>query len=574
MTTDAINDTSHADIAARIAKYQADDAVDVLIIGAGVNGAGLFRDLALQGLKCVLVEKNDYGAGTSAAPSRLIHGGLKYLETGEFRLVAQSTLERNLLLANAPHYVKPLPTLIPIFSWYKGLTSALRLFLGGKSTSRSRGALLIKMGLMLYDFYGRHQRIMPRHVMAGKKTALRDFPLLTGDIVATATYFDATISHPERLIFEMIQDALASNPHALALNHAHLERAENATLRIESPSNGCSLTVRPKIVINAGGPWIDQINALLGSPSHFIGGTKGSHILLDHPQLRNALKGRMIYFETGDGRICLLYPYLDHIMVGATDIKADNPDDVRCEDDEIDYLFDSLKKLFPHLHFSYQQVVYAYSGIRPLPLSDAKEPGLISRDHSTPVLEAEATRPYPIYSLVGGKWTTFRGFAEEVADMLLQRLGRPRKISTRHLAIGGGHEYPKADKTRNAWIAHVAQESNLPQERIVTLFERYGTKARAIAAHIATTTTDEPLVDAPHYSSGEIDYMMRHEQVGTLGDLILRRTDLGITGCVTLKLIDRLAEQIAPFLDWDDARCLDEIAILKTRLKNFHRVHL
>jgi len=569
---------SDEDLLKRIAAFQADGEVDVLIIGAGVNGVGLFRDLAMQGLKCLLVDKNDYGSGTSAAPTRLIHGGLKYLETGEFRLVAQSTFERNLLLTNAPHYVKPLPTIMPIFSWRKGFISAARKFFGGKAASRNRGALLVKLGLLLYDFYGRHQRVMPRHVMAQRAASLRDFPSLNHNVVATATYFDAAISHPERLIWEMIQDALNANRHVLALNHAHLEQPEHAKslshLTWCSPVNACTLTVKPKIVVNATGPWIDTVNAHLKASSHFIGGTKGSHLLLDHPQFFHALNGRMLYFETDDGRICLAYPYLGHVLVGATDIKADNPDDVRCETSEIDYFFASLQKMLPGLTFSREQIVSTYSGIRPLPVSDAKDPGLISRDHAAPVLEPDDGHTFPIYSLVGGKWTTFRGFAEEVADMLLQRLGKPRENSTRHLAIGGGRDYPQTQAERDVWLANLAREKGLPQQRIASLFERYGTHVHLVAEHISTVANDAPLVDVLDYSSGEMDYLIRHEQVRHLADLVLRRTTLGLTGKLTTRLVDELAIQAAQILGWDDARRLDEIDTLKTRLKYFHHIDI
>ncbi len=152
---------------------------DVLILGAGINGAGLFRDLCEQGVSCMIVERNDYGSGTSSAPSRLIHGGLKYLETVEFRLVAQSTLERNLLLQNAPHTVQALPTVIPIFSFTKGIWAALRTLMGSSTAPRSRGAVLIKIGLSRYDHYGSRSRVMPRHGMKLRKAALAQMPALT-----------------------------------------------------------------------------------------------------------------------------------------------------------------------------------------------------------------------------------------------------------------------------------------------------------------------------------------------------------------------------------------------------------
>ena len=558
----------------RMAAMEARGALDVLIVGAGVNGAGLFRDLTAQGLDCLLVEKNDYAAGTSAAPSRLIHGGLKYLETGEFRLVAQSTLERNLLLANAPHYVKPLPTLIPIFSWTKGIGAALRTLFGAKSAPRSRGALLVKIGLMLYDFYGARHRVMPRHSTAGRAASLRDLPALTPDIVATGTYYDATVTHPERLILELVRDGLADSPRSAALNHVRLERADDGALTVRSLNGDAAATVRPKIVVNAAGPWIDEVNAILGEPSRMIGGTKGSHILLDHPDLLKELKGRMIYFEADDGRICLVFDYLGRALAGSTDIKATNPDTVRCEPDEVEYLLESLRKLLPKLRFSRDQIVYVYSGIRPLPASDAKDPGLITRDHATPVLEPVAGRPYPVYSLVGGKWTTFRGYAEEVADMLLKRLAVPRKVSTRGLPIGGGRGFPASGAEKDAWIAGLAQRTGLAPERIGELLARYGTTAQSVAAHVAAFPADTPLPDAPDYSAGEVDYVLRHEQVGALSDLAFRRTTLAVTGRLTARLVDALALQAGGTLGWDETRRADEIAAVRTRLKTFHGVDL
>jgi glycerol-3-phosphate dehydrogenase len=558
----------------RMAAMEARGEIDVMIVGAGVNGAGLFRDLTAQGLDCLLVEKNDYAAGTSAAPSRLIHGGLKYLETGEFRLVAQSTLERNLLLANAPHYVKPLPTLIPIFSWTKGIGAALRTLAGSKSAPRSRGALLVKIGLMLYDFYGARHRVMPRHSTASRAVSLRDLPALTPEIVATGTYYDATVTHPERLILELVRDGLADSPRSAALNHVTLERADDGGLCVTSLDGGARATVRPKIVVNAAGPWIDEVNAILGEPSRMIGGTKGSHILLDHPELLKELKGRMIYFEADDGRICLVFDYLGRALAGSTDIKAADPDNVRCEADEVEYLLESLRKLLPKLRFSQDQIVYVYSGIRPLPASDAKDPGLITRDHATPVLEPVPGRPYPVYSLVGGKWTTFRGYAEEVADMLLARLSAERRVSTRDLAIGGGRNYPKSEADTRSWIADCARETGLTTSRVGELLAHYGTGAKAVAAHIAAFASDAAIVDAPDYSTGEVDYILRHEQVGTLSDLVFRRTTLAVTGRLTARMVEALAGQAAATLDWSAARRDEEIAAVRQRLSHFHGIEL
>jgi glycerol-3-phosphate dehydrogenase len=540
--------------------------VDVLILGAGINGAGLFRDLCEQGLVCAIVDKGDFASGTSAAPSRLIHGGIKYLETGEFRLVAQSTLERNLLLRNAPHLVRPLPTLIPIFSWAKGIPAALRTLFGSTTAPRSRGAVLMKIGLALYDFYGARSRVMSRHRMLGRRRALAAIPPLTPRIVAAGTYYDACVTQPERLVLELVQDGLAASPASQALTYARLEGAEGPLVRVTSAS-GEEVAYHPLVVVNAAGPWIDAVNAQLGLETRLIGGTKGSHILLDHPALIAALGGRMIYFEADDGRICLVFDYLGRALVGSTDLRADDPDAVRCEEDEIAYFLTSLRSLLPGLEFDESQIVACYSGIRPLPRSDGTAAGLISRDHSAPVAEAVGARVWPVISLVGGKWTTFRGFAEEVADGVLARLGRGRRVSTRDLAIGGGKGFPV---DRAAWADAVAAETGVTAERALELLDRYGSTARAVAAEDAGAR----LPDAQDWSEGEIARIARVEQVVHLTDIVLRRTPLAITGGLTGRDLARIAEVAAGVLGWDAARLVQELANAREVLVTRHRLRL
>lgn len=541
--------------------------IDVLILGAGINGAGLFRDLCEQGVNCVIADKGDFGGGTSAAPSRLIHGGIKYLETGELRLVAQSTLERNLLLKNAPHLVRPLPTVIPIFSWLKGIGPALRTLIGSTTAPRSRGAVLMKIGLAIYDAYGRRHRVMPRHQLWSKGRALREIPPLTPRIVAAGQYYDATVTQPERLVWELLADGMRANPGSAALNHASIAATEGAVIRLAT-SNG-PLTLRPRLVVNAAGPWIDLVNAALGVSTRLIGGTKGSHILLDHPELLAALRGRMIYFEADDGRICLVFDYLGRALVGSTDIRANDPDDVRCEDEEIDYLIASLGSLLPGLSFDRDQIVYAYSGIRPLPASDATAPGLISRDHSSPVIEAEAGRPWPIISLVGGKWTTFRGFAQEVADTVLERLGRARRTSTEMMPIGGGRNFP--DDPRD-WAERMAIRTGCSTARALQLLARYGTTAEAILD--VEGQAPRMLSDARDYARPELEWIIRHEQVQRLSDLVMRRTPLAVTGQLSLRDLDDIATICGETLGWDMASRQRHLSETLELLHGRHRIRL
>ena len=546
------------------------DHFDVIIIGAGVNGAGLFRDLCAQGLRCLIVDKGDFCSGTSAAPSRLIHGGLKYLETGEFRLVAESTYERNLLLKNAAHLVRPLPTVIPIMSWTKGIGAAIRTFLGSKTAPRSRGALLIKIGLMIYDFYGSKAGVMPRHSLLRRSRALTEIPALTPHITAVGTYYDAAIRAPERLVLELIQDGLALSDGSEALNWCPVVDRKDDQLELALP-NGKIRFVTTDLAVNAAGPWIDQVNTVLGIEGRLIGGTRGAHILLDHPELVRQLKDRMIYFEGDDGRILLVFVYEDRAMVGSTDIAADDPDSAICTDEEIEYFLRSLRDVLPGLEFREDQIVYSYSGVRPLPNSASVAPGLISRDHSAPLEEPNASRPFPVISLVGGKWTTFRAFSAEVADLVLKRLNRLRKQTTDAMPIGGGCDFPEGN-AREGWVTTLSASTGLDQKRIEQLLDRYGSTARDIASWESKGT--QPLTDAPDHTLAEIDWIARNELVEHLEDILLRRTSLAITGRLTPDLCKEVCAVTGVALDWTLERQNAELEQLAMVLEQKHGVDM
>ncbi|MDE3084761.1 MAG: FAD-dependent oxidoreductase, partial [Verrucomicrobiota bacterium] len=192
---------------------------DVLILGGGINGAGLLRELALNGVDALLIDKADFAAGATSASSRMIHGGLRYLENGEFHLVREALRERNRLLKNAPHAVKPLPTTIPIFSRWSGFANAAKKFFAAHEKPSKRGAAPIKIGLTLYDLFSGRDRILPLHHFSSRAAALRKRPQLHPDIVCTATYYDAWVALPERLCLELIDDACALHPGAVAINY-------------------------------------------------------------------------------------------------------------------------------------------------------------------------------------------------------------------------------------------------------------------------------------------------------------------------------------------------------------------
>jgi glycerol-3-phosphate dehydrogenase len=535
--------------------------VSVLIIGGGINGIGLFNELALQGIDVLLVERADFCSGTSSAPTRIIHGGLRYLENAEFRLVREALLERNRLLKNAPHYVKPMPTVIPIFNWMSGIVPGIRNLLNWPTKPGNRGALLIKTGLTLYDFLAGRKSPLPRHRFSSGRAARALRPALNPGIICTATYYDAKITHPERLCLELVEDAEAACPEAHAMNYVRMLSAKGGVVVLHDEISGETCEVEPKIVVNAAGPWIDGANQAIGRTSQFIGGTKGSHIVLDHPELVAATGDDMIYFVNRDGRICLFYVIGGKVFAGATDIPVDDPD-VSCDEDEVDYLLNSMSQAFPSIKVDRSHVVFRICGVRPLPRSNALTPGQISRDHSFPVLPAGNGIDFPIYSLVGGKWTTYRAFGEKVADEILRVLGRPRIRSSADVPIGGGKGYPR-----------LPEGAGLPQARLLTLQERYGTLADRVASYMKAGL-DEPLANHAGYSRREIEFIALNERVVHLDDLIMRRTLIGILGELTLPLLKELAAVVSFILHWPEQKTATEIERTIQLFKKAHGVIL
>jgi glycerol-3-phosphate dehydrogenase len=535
--------------------------VSVLIVGGGVNGIGLLRELALQGVDTLLVDKSDFCAGTSAAMTRVIHGGLRYLENAEFRLVRESLRERNRLLANAPHYVKPLPTTIPIFNWTSGIVPSVRNLLGWPAKPGNRGAILIKTGLTLYDFLAGRKSTLPRHRFHSRRAALALRPALNPQILCTATYYDARITYPERLCLELVQDAEAAFAGARALNYVSLQSAAGNAVVLRDEVSGQNCQVSPRVVVNATGAWIDLTNRGLGRESRFIGGTKGSHVVLDHPELVRATGDGMIYFVNRDGRICVFYAVCGKIIAGATDLPTEDPEAV-CDECEVNYILEAMRLAFPSIKVDRSHVVFRFCGVRPLPRSDARTPGQISRDHSFPLLPPGGGVDFPIYSLVGGKWTTFRALAAQVADELLRFLGRPRIRDSSDLPIGGGGNYPR-----------IPRNTGLPPLRLATLAERYGAGADSVAAFLQAGP-DAPLSFHSGYSRREIEFIAKHERVARLDDLILRRTLMGMLGEVSLPLLEELAAILSPVLEWSQQDARAEVERTVQLLLKVHGVTL
>jgi glycerol-3-phosphate dehydrogenase len=262
--------------------------------------------------------------------------------------------------------------------------------------------------------------------------------------------------------------------------------------------------------------------------------------------------------------------HLGQVLAGSTDISVETPEGVRCEVDEADYILTSIREVFPGIKIAPEEIVFRFAGVRPLPRSNAGVNAEISRDHQCEWLPEQSGEP-PVLSLIGGKWTTFRAFGEQAADLVLERLGRKRGVSTESMKIGGGKDFPGDIAARKNWITDIAARSGLTVEHVSILLNRYGTRAAAIAAHLGGEG-DEPLASLPAYGRSELAYLITHEHVETLADLVLRRTAMALKGELSLDAIEEIAGLTASVLGWAEEHRVAEIEALISHLEDFHGV--
>jgi glycerol-3-phosphate dehydrogenase len=517
--------------------------IDVLILGGGVNGAGTFRELSLQGLRCALVERHDFASGASGASTRIAMGGFRYLEQGRLELVQKLSVERNRLVKNAAHLIEPLQVAIPVESIWGGvLTYALR-FAGAPRKGRLPGLAVLRLGLAMYDYLGRKDRSLPLAASLHGAALRKTNPDFSETIRGLGWAWEGQIRHPERIVFELLEDAVAANPAGSVLNHCAALSGSDSGVLLQDCLSGETFFLRPRAAVNATGAWANRTNELFGIYQPLVRGSKGSHLLLDNPQLRDALGGKLIYFGDGGSRMCVAYRFGGYVLLGATDIPVQDPDEAICEDAEVAYLLQTVSQLYPDISVSPEQVRFRWCGVRPLADFAGERIGDVSRDFQVVTLSAPHL-PFPLVTLAGGKWTTFRAAAEQIADTVLGLLNKPRLIDTAHLEIGGAKGYPRTPEGQTAWIASEARRYGLPTRRVEHLLRRYGTRALAVAEY-CSKGTDKPLPHAEHYTEREIQFLIDREMACTLEDIVARRSTLALEGGVPEALACRLSGLLA-----------------------------
>lgn len=522
--------------------------VDVAVIGAGINGLAIAREMARRGRSVVLIDQDDVGARTSAIATRLIHGGLKYLERLELHLVAESIRERNILLDQAPHLVKPYPMLIPF------------------AKGHSRPGWLLACGLALYDVLSVGKRLpLSRVVTPGRLR--RDYPSLAdGGLRWGGIFHDAQVPVTERLCVELATDAQAHG--ATVLTHSRVEAlvrsSERVTgLRYRDRVSGELKQVEAALVVNAAGPWVDEVLDLAGPHERRIGPTKGSHVVVD------AFPGApttCVFFESpDDARPMFVLPWLGRYMIGTTDLPYDGSiDEIVIDEDEVDYLLRAVNGLIPGANLTPADVLWSYAGVRPLPyVGELDDPSRVSRDHEIIVHDGDRTG---LVTIVGGKLTTHRALGELAARRLERLLGgSPGPSPTREARLPGA---PAADWT--TWRERYVAQSRLGQVAATRLADTYGTKARAVERLAVERPELARTVDPDTGAiAAEVVHAVTEEGAHTLEDVILRRTAIGLNQDVGLTAAPGIVEVLVAHAGWTADRAGLELERYSAAVRRF-----
>lgn len=530
----------------------ADADYDVVIVGGGMAGAGAARDLALRGLSVALVEKGDFASATTSASSKLIHGGLRYLELFDFGLVRESLRERERLRRLAPHLVRPLPFLLPVYR------------------ESSRSLVKVRIGLKLYHWLA-PGRDRERYRVLRPVDALTLEPALRpDDLRGAGYYFDDLLLLPERLCLENVLSACRHG--ARAFNYAEVEEFTRDAagvptgLRVRDLLTGRVVTLGARVVVNASGPWVDELRARAGIAEQgprVLRHTKGIHCLLPR------LSEHAIYHSTSDDRMIFVIPWRDLSLVGTTDTDfAGDLDRVHATRDEVEYLLEEVRRAVPDPRVKASEVLYTYAGVRPLSYEAGKRESEVSRAHR---IVSEAGGRF--LSITGAKLTCFRSLAEALGDRVSRALGRPAPARTATLTLDGADEDAGGVEAR-AWLDVSADgaATGLGRDTLETLVGTYG-RAWTRIVELAGKVTDgtERLCPSNTDIVAQLHHAVQRELVVSLQDFLLRRTGIGTSRCQGRDCAQAIAERMGRLCGWSARRIDAELAALHATVARSQR---
>ena len=500
---------------------------DLIVIGGGITGAGVARDAALRGLSTLLLEKGDFASGVTSKSTRLIHGGLRYLANFEVDLVAESLRERAILRKQAPYLIHPMPILIPIYK------------------EDSHGRAVMSVGIHLYDLLS-HEKDIPHYFTSNKEKTLGYEPRLKQEgLSGSALFYDHQILMPERLVMENIISAREAG--ATIRNYHQAEKIaethDGVVVTVKDVLSGTSTTVRSKVLINAGGPWIDSVRQAGGiDRKKIIYPTKGIHLVL--PKLTE----QALFVTSRDGRMFFIIPWDQNSLIGTTDTKYEGDlDEVHADKDDVNYLLMESRRILPGMNLTKESILYTYAGIRPLAFSGSSE-SKISRKHRV-IKEGKNGR---IITIAGGKLTTYRNMAKDAVNAVCKTLGVRSECSTDKQPFPGGlsGDY---DEYLQEIIPELASKYKADQETVRHLIRFYGSRAE----RILELAREEPrLGEAVSPESrdiyAQIAYSVLEEGAKTISDIVLRRVHLGITSDRGVPYAEKIAEITGRELKWSE----------------------
>lgn len=525
---------------------------DLVVIGAGINGAGIARDAAMRGLKVLLLDKGDIGGGTTGWSTRLVHGGLRYLEHGEVGLVRESLRERERLLRIAPHLVKPLPMLIPIYE------------------EQQRSPLTIRAGMLAYDLLSFDKTLSPHQMLSRSETLRRAHGLAPEGLRGAALYYDAQVEYPERLALENALDAQEHG--ATLLTYSRVSRLETEAGRVREVeyvdlSSEITHRVSARVFVNVGGPWVDEVLKGIDGTTfpRLIGGTKGSHIVT---RPFSGAPSDALYLEAKeDGRPFFIIPWNELYLIGTTDIRFEGDlDSVKADEGEIEYLLRETNRVIPQAGLTRGSILYTYSGVRPLPFrEDERKNAGITRRH---FIHDHAPQLENLLSIVGGKITTYRNLSEQAVDLIFKKLGRScPPCRTAHTRLPGASASDFA-----SFAESFRREHSIDERAREHLLRVYGTRAVEVL-ELAAEHREllEPLDASTGAIRAEVLFSFRHEMARTLRDCLLRRTMIGTGPAAGLDVVEEAASVARQYLDWDEGRALREIAAYRDGMNLLHK---
>lgn len=497
---------------------------DVVIVGGGINGAGLARELALRGLQVALVDKGDYASGTSSASTKLIHGGLRYLENFDLQLVFEACRERKTLQKIASHLVRPLRFYVPV---YKG---------------DKRPLWMVRAGMFLYDLLAMFRNTHIHGMLSADKAVMREPALRRVGLKGVAVYWDCRMDDARLCLENVIAAAEAG---ALVANYMQVvglskKNGQVTGVDMVDLETGKQIQAEAEIVVNMTGPWMDKVRALDGDLEPMLRTTRGAHILV--PRISQGDEAIYLSSEQDD-RLFFVIPWGDLSLIGTTDTDTERPpEETIATEADIDYLLGESAR---HLHgtaLTRDCVVSSFAGLRPLVADTRDTASNVSREHR--IFESASG----LISVGGGKYTTYRAVAEEVAELIAARLGRVVEESrTARLPLPGGETI--FDKSAISYL----QTAGLSATIVEALAQRYGSRLGELAL-LAEQRDDllVPVITGSRLTRLEVEYAVRFEQARTPDDILRRRTGLALEQGQGLEELEPVAAQMQLLLEVDD----------------------